>query len=161
MCGSGAVSCSCSLLIRGPILPAVRQKLHLSPCADSRNRLSARAPRRVIVCRRQLSSKDRSGSLAGGGGGGPVADAAATQLTQAMAGFGGSSGAAGSLSTVPLGADPSQQQFLTTPQQVWGWCARPATQRIATSGAAAVSKAAPSELFFVRNIPLPPDVPVA
>src|SRR5262249_41270819 len=40
MCGSGAVSCSCSLLIRGPILPAVRQKLHLSPCADSRNRLS-------------------------------------------------------------------------------------------------------------------------
>src|SRR5262249_32754138 len=28
-----------SLLIRGPILPAVRQKLHLSPCADSRNRL--------------------------------------------------------------------------------------------------------------------------
>src|SRR5262249_35347721 len=39
MCGSGAVSCSCSLLIRGPILPAVRQKLHLSPCADSRNRL--------------------------------------------------------------------------------------------------------------------------
>jgi hypothetical protein len=30
-----------------------------------------------------------------------------------------------------------------------------ATQRIATSGAAAVSKAAPSELFFVRNIPLP------
>src|SRR5262249_1370189 len=41
MCGSGAVSCSCSLLIRGPILPAVRQKLHLSPCADSRSRLSS------------------------------------------------------------------------------------------------------------------------
>ena len=39
MYGSGAVSCSCSLLIRGPILPAVRQELHLSPCADSRNRL--------------------------------------------------------------------------------------------------------------------------
>src|SRR5262245_58166465 len=39
MHGSGAVSCSCSLLIRGPILPAVRQKLHLSPCADSRSRL--------------------------------------------------------------------------------------------------------------------------
>src|SRR6516225_11056733 len=39
MDGSGAVSCSCSLLIRGPILPAVRQKLHLSPCADSRSRL--------------------------------------------------------------------------------------------------------------------------
>ena len=39
MYGSGAVSCSCSLLIRGPILPAVRQKLHLSPCADSQSRL--------------------------------------------------------------------------------------------------------------------------
>src|SRR5215813_10191125 len=39
MHGSGAVSCSCSLLIRGPIVPAVRQKLHLSPCADSRSRL--------------------------------------------------------------------------------------------------------------------------
>src|SRR6266446_7134371 len=45
MNGSGAVSCSCSLLIRGPILPAVRQKLHLSPCADSRSRLSC--PSRV------------------------------------------------------------------------------------------------------------------
>src|SRR6516164_8166518 len=41
MHGSGAVSCSCSLLIRGPNLPAVRQKLHLSPCADSRSRLLA------------------------------------------------------------------------------------------------------------------------
>src|SRR5215831_370152 len=40
MHGSGAVSCSCSLLIRGLVLPAVRQKLHLSPCADSRSRLS-------------------------------------------------------------------------------------------------------------------------
>src|SRR6516164_1297079 len=41
MHGSGAVSCSCSLLIRGLILPAIRQKLHLSPCADSRSRLFA------------------------------------------------------------------------------------------------------------------------
>src|SRR5215831_13286952 len=40
MHGSGAVSCACSLLIRGPILPAVRQKLHLSPCADYRSPLS-------------------------------------------------------------------------------------------------------------------------
>jgi len=50
-----------------------------------------------------------------------VADAATTQLTQltqAMAGFGGSSGAADSLNTVPLGADTSQQQFLTTPQHL-------------------------------------------
>src|SRR6516165_11425682 len=43
MHGSGAVFCSCSLLIRGPILPAVRQKLHLSPCADSRSRLCPRS----------------------------------------------------------------------------------------------------------------------
>src|SRR5262249_51150078 len=53
---------------------------------------------------------------AGGGGGGPVADAATTQLTQAMAGFGGSSGASDSLSTGPLGAETSQQTLLTTPQ---------------------------------------------
>src|SRR5262249_19292973 len=39
MHGSDAVSCACSLLIRGPILPAVRQKLHLSPCADYRSPL--------------------------------------------------------------------------------------------------------------------------
>ena len=48
-----------------------------------------------------------------------MADAATTQLTQltqAMAGFGGSSGASDSLSTVPLGADMSQQTLLTTPQ---------------------------------------------
>jgi hypothetical protein len=39
-----------------------------------------------------------------------------SQLVQAMAGFGGGSAAAESLNTVPLGADTSQQQFLTTPQ---------------------------------------------
>jgi hypothetical protein len=32
-----------------------------------------------------------------------------------MAGFGGGSGAADGLNTVPLGADTSQQQLLTTP----------------------------------------------
>jgi hypothetical protein len=37
-----------------------------------------------------------------------------SQLVQAMAGFGGSSGAAIS-NTAPLGADTSQQTFLTTP----------------------------------------------
>ena len=37
------------------------------------------------------------------------------QLVQAMAGFGGGSGAAESLNTVPLGADTSQQTLLTTP----------------------------------------------
>jgi hypothetical protein len=39
-----------------------------------------------------------------------------SQLVQAMAGFGGGSGAAESLNTAPLGADPSQQPLLTTPQ---------------------------------------------
>jgi hypothetical protein len=39
-----------------------------------------------------------------------------SQLVQAMAGFGGGSGAAESLNTVALGADTSQQMLLTTPQ---------------------------------------------
>src|SRR4029077_19637231 len=39
VCGSGVLVCSWSLLIRGPIVPAVRQKLHLACCADFRNRL--------------------------------------------------------------------------------------------------------------------------
>jgi len=44
-------------------------------------------------------------------------DGSTSQLVQAMAGFGGgSSGAAAGLNTAPLGADTSQQQFLTTPQ---------------------------------------------
>ena len=38
-----------------------------------------------------------------------------SQLVQAMAGFGGGSGAADGLNAAPLGADISQQQFLTTP----------------------------------------------
>jgi hypothetical protein len=38
------------------------------------------------------------------------------QLVQAMAGFGGGSGAGESLNTTPLGADTSQQPLLTTPQ---------------------------------------------
>ncbi len=42
----------------------------------------------------------------------------AAQLVQAMAGFGGASGKAESLNTVPLGADTPQQQLLTTPQHV-------------------------------------------
>ena len=39
-----------------------------------------------------------------------------SQLVQAMAGFSGGSGAADGLNTAPLGADTSQQQFLTAPQ---------------------------------------------
>jgi probable HAF family extracellular repeat protein len=38
------------------------------------------------------------------------------QLVQAMAGFGGGSGAGESLNTAPLGSDTSQQALLTTPQ---------------------------------------------
>jgi hypothetical protein len=48
--------------------------------------------------------------------GGIAADFSA-QLAQAVAGFGGGSGAAESLNATPLGADASQQQFLTTPHQ--------------------------------------------
>ena len=38
-----------------------------------------------------------------------------SQLVQAMAAFGGGSGAGDILNTAPLSADPSQQPFLTTP----------------------------------------------
>jgi hypothetical protein len=37
-------------------------------------------------------------------------------LVQAMASFGGGSGAADNLNTIPLGTDLSQQTLLTTPQ---------------------------------------------
>src|ERR1700756_3920825 len=37
--GAGGLVCSSSLLIRGTILPAVRQKLHLSSCPDFRSQL--------------------------------------------------------------------------------------------------------------------------
>ncbi len=39
-----------------------------------------------------------------------------SQLVQAMAGFGGGSGAGESLNTAPLNAETSQQPLLTTPQ---------------------------------------------
>jgi hypothetical protein len=41
-----------------------------------------------------------------------------SQLVQAMAGFGGGSGASDNLKTAALGADTSQQLLLTTPQHV-------------------------------------------
>jgi hypothetical protein len=51
--------------------------------------------------------------------GGPLASqpaaGSASQLVQAMASFGGGSGAADGLNTAPLGADTSQQTFLTQP----------------------------------------------
>jgi hypothetical protein len=40
------------------------------------------------------------------------------QLVQAMAGFGGDSGAANGLNNVALAAETSQQPLLTTPQHV-------------------------------------------
>jgi hypothetical protein len=43
----------------------------------------------------------------------PSSDSSTSQLAQAMAGFGGGSGAADSLNTVPIGADTSQQTLLT------------------------------------------------
>jgi hypothetical protein len=44
------------------------------------------------------------------------AQGSTSQLVQAMAGFDGGSGAAAGLNAAPLGADTSQQSFLTTPQ---------------------------------------------
>jgi hypothetical protein len=43
-------------------------------------------------------------------------DGSTAQLVQAMASFGGGSGATDNLSTIPLGAETSQQPLLTTPQ---------------------------------------------
>ena len=43
-------------------------------------------------------------------------DSSTSQLVQAMAGFGGGSGAADTSNTVALGAETSQQTFLTAPQ---------------------------------------------
>jgi hypothetical protein len=51
-------------------------------------------------------------------GSGSSGSTSTSQLVQAMAGFGGGSGAPESLSNAPLGAETSQQQFLTTPQHV-------------------------------------------
>ena len=44
-----------------------------------------------------------------------ASDASTSQLVQAMAGFGGGSGAADSLNAAAVGADTSQQTFLTAP----------------------------------------------
>jgi len=44
------------------------------------------------------------------------AGSSTSQLVQAMAAFGGGSGAGEGLNTAPLGADTSQQTFLTAPQ---------------------------------------------
>jgi len=57
---------------------------------------------------------DTSGGSSGQPGAGSSSQLA--QLVQGMAGFGGGNGAAESLNTTGLGADTSQQSFLTTPQ---------------------------------------------
>ena len=44
-----------------------------------------------------------------------MVDGSTSQLVRAMAGFGGAGGAADALNAAPLGADASQQNFLTTP----------------------------------------------
>jgi hypothetical protein len=49
-------------------------------------------------------------------GAGAFTDGSSDQLVQAMAGFGGGSGAADGLSAAPFGADTSQQPLLTTSQ---------------------------------------------
>jgi hypothetical protein len=45
-----------------------------------------------------------------------TADSSTSQLVQAMAGFGGGSGAVDGLNAAPASTDTSQQTFLTTPQ---------------------------------------------
>src|SRR5262249_60748166 len=60
---------------------------------------------------------DTSGGSSGQPGAGSSSQLA--QLVQGMAGFGGGSGAAESLDSTGLGADTSQQSFLTTPQHAW------------------------------------------
>ncbi|GAB9133345.1 hypothetical protein BDS110ZK4_72990 [Bradyrhizobium diazoefficiens] len=46
---AGGLVCSSSLLIRGTILPAVRQKLHLPPCPDFRSQLYLHAVRQAAA----------------------------------------------------------------------------------------------------------------
>src|SRR6516164_285251 len=76
------------------------------------NQLTGAAPLGAVGLDWQLGSfaaDPPTGSMGGSG--------STSQLVQAMAGFGGGSGAADGLNTAPLGADTSQQQtFLTTPQ---------------------------------------------
>ena len=57
-------------------------------------------------------------ALLGSAQGGAISDPTTNQLTQAMASFGGGSGASGSVDTFLLGAgaDASQQTLVATPQ---------------------------------------------
>jgi hypothetical protein len=79
------------------------------------NQLTGSAPLGTIGLDWQLGGFAAS-SPAGSMGSSDDQPGSNAQLVQAMAGFGGGSGAADSSNTVPLSADTSQQTFLTTPQ---------------------------------------------
>jgi hypothetical protein len=79
----------------------------------SNNQITSAGTMGQIVLDWQLGGFAADASASGGS----MADPSqASQLVQAMAGFGGGDGAAENLNTAPFGADASQQQFLTTPQ---------------------------------------------
>jgi hypothetical protein len=78
------------------------------------NQITGAAPLGTVGLDWQLggfAADPTTGSM--GGSGDQLGSTA--QLVHAMAGFGGGSGAGDSLNTVPIGADTSQQTFLTTP----------------------------------------------
>ena len=62
----------------------------------------------------------RSGAPFGSSSEPAAMDGSTAQLVQAMAGFGGGSGAADGLNASLVSADPSQQTFLTTPHAALG-----------------------------------------
>jgi probable HAF family extracellular repeat protein len=75
------------------------------------NQITASASLGIVGLEWQLGgfAADQPPATAGG------SDGSTSQLVQAMAGFGGGSGAGESLNTAPLGSDTSQQTLLTTP----------------------------------------------
>jgi hypothetical protein len=78
------------------------------------NQITGAAPLGTVGLDWQLggfAADPATGSM--GGSGDQLGSTA--QLVHAMAGFGDGSGAGDSLNTVPIGADTSQQTFLTTP----------------------------------------------
>jgi hypothetical protein len=83
------------------------------------NHLTGSAPLGAVGVEWQLGGFAPTFSLPGpvGPGSEPEGlDGSTAQLVQAMAGFGGGSGAADGLNTVPLAADTPQQPLLTMPQ---------------------------------------------
>jgi hypothetical protein len=76
------------------------------------NQLTGAAPLGAVGLDWQMGGFAADPPTAPAGG----SDGSTSQLVQAMAGFGGGSGAADGLNTAPLGAETSQQPFLTTPR---------------------------------------------